>query len=339
MPGEWRSSTIGGQRALQRQQRAVGARRQRRDALQLFRDIGEVAFLGAGIDHQIERRLAGQAREHEIVLDGARIVQQQAVALHASFRPTTSAGVTRSSAFARIGAGEKRLAHMRDIEQARLVAGVQMFFQHAGGILHRHLIAGERHHLAAQLEMQGMQRRAAQDFVRVGHKWSVYRGYDGATQSGANRPLSWDLRDFPASADWPGLPLRWGRRIFTRPAFQKFISCAVLLPESFRGGCSFGLRLRLRPTSRPTQRTSPARDHVLARRRASPADGHVAVHHKGRGQRESTKAAKSHYSHSFGNFDAQKAQNSGQNVQSQAQRPSRAARKASSVSDRMWCSA
>ena len=25
-----------------------------------------------------------------------------------------------------------------------------------------------------------------------------------------------------------------------RPAFQKFISFAVLLPESFRGGCSFG---------------------------------------------------------------------------------------------------
>lgn len=23
-------------------------------------------------------------------------------------------------------------------------------------------------------------------------------------------------------------------------AFQKFITCAVLLPESFRGGCSFG---------------------------------------------------------------------------------------------------
>ncbi|GAA0531536.1 hypothetical protein GCM10008941_08640 [Rhizomicrobium palustre] len=30
-------------------------------------------------------------------------------------------------------------------------------------------------------------------------------------------------------------------------AFQKFIPFAVLLPESFRGGCSFGLRLRLRP--------------------------------------------------------------------------------------------
>jgi hypothetical protein len=28
-----------------------------------------------------------------------------------------------------------------------------------------------------------------------------------------------------------------------RPAFQKFISFAVLLPESFRGGCSFGVRL------------------------------------------------------------------------------------------------
>ena len=84
-----------------------------------------------------------------------------------SFRPVTSAGVTRSSAA--VSPARKRLAHMRDIEQPGLLAGVQMLFQDAGGILHRHLIAGERHHLAAQLQMQGVKRRAAQIFRRIGH--------------------------------------------------------------------------------------------------------------------------------------------------------------------------
>src|SRR6185437_9092622 len=61
----------------------------------------------------------------------------------------------------------------------------------------------------------------------------------------------WDLRDFPAAlaSSAGGLPLRWDAPTGS-PAFQKFISIAVLLPESFRGGCSFGLRLTLRPTGR-----------------------------------------------------------------------------------------
>ncbi len=83
MPGECRSRTCGRRRPLQGQQRTVETRRQRRHALQLLRNIGEVRFLGAGIDHQIKVGLARQAREHEIVLDGALLGQQQAVALHA----------------------------------------------------------------------------------------------------------------------------------------------------------------------------------------------------------------------------------------------------------------
>ena len=52
---------------------------------------------------------------------------------------------------------------------------------------------------------------------------------------------------------------------------------AVLLPESFRGGCSFGGPLfRLKKLKR-----SPARDRVLAKPARHPADGIVAEHHKG----------------------------------------------------------
>ncbi len=60
-------------------------------------------------------------------------------------------------------------------------------------------------------------------------------------------PLSSDLRDFPPLRQRlrRGYPFGGGR--LREPSFQKFITHAVLLPESFRGGCSFGLRLRLRP--------------------------------------------------------------------------------------------
>jgi hypothetical protein len=50
-------------------------------------------------------------------------------------------------------------------------------------------------------------------------------------------PLSWDLRDFPGGV--PDYPFGEDRPT-GGPAFQKFIPFAVLLPESFRGGCSFG---------------------------------------------------------------------------------------------------
>ena len=63
------------------------------------------------------------------------------------------------------------------------------------------------------------------------------------------------------------------------PAFQKFITFAVLLPESFRGGCSFGLRLRRRPTGRPRRRqTSPARDRLRTARARLTAGGCVGIH-------------------------------------------------------------
>src|SRR4051812_29070794 len=56
-------------------------------------------------------------------------------------------------------------------------------------------------------------------------------------------PLSWDLRDFPVTKNGGGLPLRW--KPFHRPRFPEVHHpIAVLLPESFRGGCSFGPLLR-----------------------------------------------------------------------------------------------
>src|SRR5690348_10535532 len=90
--------------------------------------------------------------------------------------------------------------------------------------------------------------------------------HDGPTKSfimarPANRtsaPLSSDLRDFTPSEAYPfggdGKPSRFP---------EAYPPDAVLLPESFRGGCSFGVRpppekLRVR------RRISPAGDHLIA---------------------------------------------------------------------------
>ncbi|MOA44510.1 hypothetical protein D3C78_1668000 [compost metagenome] len=64
----------------------------------------------------------------------------------------------------RIGAAQANLAHMRNIEQARLFTRVQVFFHHPQRILDRHVIAGERHHARAQFQVQGVQRGLEQCF-------------------------------------------------------------------------------------------------------------------------------------------------------------------------------
>ena len=63
-----------------------------------------------------------------------------------------------------VGADEKRLAHVRDIEQAGLRADMIVLGDDAVGVLHRHVVAGERHHAAAARDMQRVQRGLFQGF-------------------------------------------------------------------------------------------------------------------------------------------------------------------------------
>ena len=56
---------------------------------------------------------------------------------------------------------------MRDVEKAGGGARVQMLFQHARGILDRHVIAREGPHARAQREMQRMQRRLPQSLGHI----------------------------------------------------------------------------------------------------------------------------------------------------------------------------
>ena len=139
-----------------------------------------------------------------------------------------------------------------------------------------------------------MQRRLQQDFVRVGHKRSVYRVTTARPASlRHSRPSVIGPERFPRGASAVGGYPFGGDRLSGRPAFQKFISVAVLLPESFRGGCSFGLRPQV-------SRSSPARDHVLAIAARLTADGDVAAHSKGGGSASQRKPRESRiYSHSL----------------------------------------
>ena len=76
-----------------------------------------------------------------------------------------------------IGADQKRLAHMRDIEQAGLIAHVIVLGDDAVGVLHRHVVAGERHHAGPARDMERMQRGLLER--------SGSRGHDGV--AGRNR--------------------------------------------------------------------------------------------------------------------------------------------------------
>src|SRR3546814_15356018 len=53
-----------------------------------------------------------------------------------------------------VGAVEAKLAHVGNVEERRRLARVLMLGHDAGRILHRQGIAGEGHHLAAQLTVQ-----------------------------------------------------------------------------------------------------------------------------------------------------------------------------------------
>ena len=58
-----------------------------------------------------------------------------------------------------VGADEAQLAHVRDVEQHRRLAALAVLGEDACGVGDRHVVAGERHHLRAERQVQGMERR------------------------------------------------------------------------------------------------------------------------------------------------------------------------------------
>ena len=58
----------------------------------------------------------------------------------------------------RAGADQPQLAHVRHIEQRRRGAALLVLGNDAAGIVHRHVVAGERRHARTVLEVPGVQR-------------------------------------------------------------------------------------------------------------------------------------------------------------------------------------
>jgi hypothetical protein len=112
--------------------------------------VRQVLILARGVDHQ-EQLVVTQVGDHQVVEDAA-VVGEHRVALHAHRQVDDVHRHQGFQGLGGIGAGQANLAHVRDIEQPGLLTGVLVFFHHAERVLHRHVVAGERHHAGAEFE-------------------------------------------------------------------------------------------------------------------------------------------------------------------------------------------
>ena len=130
---------------------------------QAGREMLEIRGLAGGVDHQGQAfalRPGRKSRDHQVVEDPAVLVGELGVADAAFSQGADIAGNQAFEAARRVGAGQDRLPHVRDIEQAGLLAGEQMLGDDAAAVIDRQLIASERNHAAAQRQMALMERRA-----------------------------------------------------------------------------------------------------------------------------------------------------------------------------------
>ena len=132
---------------------------------------------------------------------------------------------------------------MADIEKAGGGADVQVLLDDARRVLERHLIAREGHEPRAKLAMKRVQRRRAKRCLRLGmiiigcsFAHGRIRDYQAHRFFAAFAPsVTGPERFHPAYRVYP-----FGESPAFGGCFPECCLRAVLLPESFRGGCSFG---------------------------------------------------------------------------------------------------
>lgn len=132
----------------------------------MLAQVRQVLLFAGGVDHQ-EQGVVTQVGDHQVVEDAALRVGEHGIALHAHRQVDDIDRYQRLQGAGGIVAAQDDLAHVRDIEQAGLLAGVQVLLEHAQRVLHGHVVAGERHHARAQFQVQGVQRGLVQCF---GHR-------------------------------------------------------------------------------------------------------------------------------------------------------------------------
>ena len=126
----------------------------------------QIGGLAGGVHHH-EQMITGIG-DHQIVQNPAGLVGEQGVAHAAGGQGLKIAGRQRLQLLGGVGTVDADLAHMGDVKQSGLGAGVLVFAQHAERVLHRHAVAGEFHHLAAKLHVKRVQRRLEQ-LSHIGH--------------------------------------------------------------------------------------------------------------------------------------------------------------------------
>jgi hypothetical protein len=125
----------------------------------------DILGLAQGIDD--EKEMIAKIGYHQIVNDPAGFRCEYGIALASRGEPENIGGDQPFQRLCRVfdparSRPKHRLAHVGDVEQAGRGARVLVLLQDAGGVLHGHAVAGERHQFRAMRDMQIVQRKAGE---------------------------------------------------------------------------------------------------------------------------------------------------------------------------------
>jgi hypothetical protein len=154
--------------------------------------MGDVGRLAGRVDDQEE--VIAAVGDHQVVENAARVVRKQRIARAPDTEPGDIARHKRFESGGSAVALQADLPHVRHIEQRGAGARMVVFGDDAGGILHRHLVAGELHELGAQLAVQRVEGRALKSGGGgrvIGHGSRILRQSAGC---GSGRGIAASLR-------------------------------------------------------------------------------------------------------------------------------------------------
>ena len=123
--------------------------------------MGDVLVLAGGVDDDEE--MIPAVGDHQVIENAAIVAGKEAVALAAGLKAEDVDRHELLEGERRIlrrsgRRGDDHLSHVGDVKETGRGARMQVFLHHAERILHRHVVAGERHHPGAERQMQRMQR-------------------------------------------------------------------------------------------------------------------------------------------------------------------------------------
>ena len=152
-------------------------------------DVREILGDVRGV-HDHEVLVIGEAVDDHVIDDRSTLVREEPVARLAHGEARDVARDEPVDRRAGAGPDEEELAHVREIEQPRVLSHGTMLGDDAGRILDRHLVARELHHLSAGADVLVVQRRALQGVVvpgRVAHTGPAGRALASRARSRTSR--------------------------------------------------------------------------------------------------------------------------------------------------------